>query len=86
MTLSGNTTPTGTIKGRLIRKYWEYHRTFIVVLLIITVGSPFLGLLFAGWAGVFIGFIFSIFSLGVGFFAATKVREEKDLGELNDDV
>jgi hypothetical protein len=58
-----------------IRTYWQVHRVQAVLLLLVTLGSPFVGLAFGGWKGIAIGLILSLFSLAIGFFAVTRVKE-----------
>ena len=60
-----------------LREYWEHNKILWTVVLIITIGSPFLGLAFFGCLGVIIGIVLGISSLVVGFRATTKVREIK---------
>ncbi len=58
-----------------LREYWERNKLLLLVVVIITIGSPFLGLVLAGWTGVGVGLVLSLCSLVTGFFAVTKVRE-----------
>ena len=51
------------------REYYEKRPILLSVVIAVTLGSPFLGLFLAGWIGVI-----------AGFFAITRVREEK-IGE-----
>lgn len=41
----------------------------------ITVGSPFLGLVFAGWVGVVVGLVIGLATFFMGLRAVTKIRE-----------
>jgi hypothetical protein len=65
--------------GRLswikVREYWENRPWPFVLMVLLTLGSPFLGLFLAGWIGVFIGLTLGILATAVGFFAVTRVRE-----------
>jgi hypothetical protein len=56
------------------REYWEKHPVLLPVVLAIVLGSPFLGLVLAGWAGVLVGLAISVVGFVVGLFAVTRVR------------
>ena len=68
--------------GYVIKKeFWEKHIGFITVVVLIVFGSPFLGLVLTGWCSVVVGLIFGTASFVLGFFMATKVREETRGGD-----
>lgn len=58
-----------------LQERFERNRGLFVVLIAITVLSPFGGLVLGGWKGVALGLVLSIASLVIGFFAFVKVRE-----------
>ena len=57
------------------REYYERHPVLLPVVIGITLGSPFLGLVIAGWSGVFVGLIVALLAFLLGLRAVTKVRE-----------
>ena len=57
------------------REYLEKRPVPVAFWVIITFGSPFLGLLLAGWPGVLAGLGVTAVSTLLGFFAVTKIRE-----------
>jgi hypothetical protein len=61
-----------------VREYWDRHPIILSVVVAITIGSPFLGLVLAGWLGVAVGLAISVASLILGLFAITKVREIRE--------
>lgn len=62
------------------REYYEKRPILLSVVIAVTLGSPFLGLFLAGWIGVIAGLMIGIIAFFAGFFAITRVREEK-IGE-----
>jgi hypothetical protein len=64
-----------SLQLRRIREYYEKDPLLLVTVIIIAVGSPFLGLVLAGWAGVVAGLFVGLLGLILGFCAITKVRE-----------
>jgi hypothetical protein len=58
-----------------VREYWEKHPLLLLVVVVATLGSPFLGLLFPGWVGVWVGLAISVATFLVGLRAITRVRE-----------
>jgi hypothetical protein len=58
-----------------VREAWEYNKFFVIAMLLVTFGSPFLGLIVAGWPGVVVGLVLSAVSLILGFIAVTRLRE-----------
>jgi hypothetical protein len=69
---------TDSLKWQHIREYYDKHPVPLTLVIVITFGSPFLGLVLAGWAGVIIGLVVSVISFFLGFRAVTKVREIRD--------
>jgi hypothetical protein len=61
-----------------VREYYEKHQVLLAVVTIVTVGSPFLGLVLAGWIGVAVGLLIDLTAFVVGFRAVTKVREIRE--------
>lgn len=61
-----------------VHEYYEKHRILMPLVLIITIGSPFLGLVLAGWAGVFVGLIVGVVTFLLGLRAVTKIREIRE--------
>lgn len=61
-----------------IRERYERHPVMLPIVLGITVGSPFLGLVVAGWMGVVVGLIIGLGTFALGLRAVTKVREIRE--------
>lgn len=57
------------------REYYERHPVLLSVVICITLGSPFLGLVIAGWGGVIVGLIVALLAFFLGVHAITRVRE-----------
>ena len=55
-------------------EYWERNRTLLVVVAIITVGSPLIGLAVAGLSGVAIGLVLGVVADYVGAKAVVRVQ------------
>jgi len=68
----------GSMHWQHVREYYEKHQVLLAVVIIVTVGSPFLGLVLAGWIGVAVGLLIGATALVVGFRAVTKVREIRE--------
>jgi hypothetical protein len=66
---------TGVLSWTKTREHWEKHPLPLVGVIVLTIGSPFLGLFLAGWLGVVVGLVISIAALAGGVFAITRVRE-----------
>jgi hypothetical protein len=58
-----------------IHEYRERHKVLFPLVLVITVASPFLGLVLAGWLGVVVGLVIGLITFLLGLRAVTKVRE-----------
>jgi uncharacterized membrane protein YjjP (DUF1212 family) len=61
-----------------IHEYYERHPKLLPIVLVITIGSPFLGLIFAGWLGVAVGLVVGLVAFFLGLRAVTKVREIRE--------
>ena len=57
------------------REFFEENPKIKWLIRAITVGSPFLGLVFLGFVGLVLGLILRILSYWLGPYAVTKVRE-----------
>jgi len=57
-----------------VHTYYEKHPIVLAVLIVVTVGSPFIGLALTGWTGVAVGLVISALTFIIGFCAVTKVR------------
>lgn len=68
-------TETGRLSWEKVREYWEKRPLPLFLVALLTLGSPFLGLFLAGWAGVVVGLALSIVAFAGGLFAVTRVRE-----------
>jgi hypothetical protein len=60
------------------REYWKKHPVLLPIVLVLVLGSPFLGLVWPDWRGVLIGFALSVLSFVLGFFAVTRVRHDRE--------
>ena len=58
-----------------VREYYEKHRVLLLLNIFIVIGSPFLGLVLAGWGGVVVGLIVGAITFFLGLRAVIKVRE-----------
>jgi hypothetical protein len=61
-----------------IHEYYERHKVLLPLVLVITVASPFLGLVLAGWPGVVVGLVVGLAAFLLGLRAVTKVREIRE--------
>ena len=68
--------PAGGLTWRHVHTYYEKDRIRLLIVLCITLGSPFLGLITAGFPGILIGLVFSVAGFIYGLYAITKVRKE----------
>lgn len=57
------------------REFYEKKPLALAVVIAITVGAPFLGLVLVGWLGVIIGLMLGVAAYWIGPFAIMKVRE-----------
>lgn len=65
----------GALSWMRTREYWEKRPLPLLAVVGITVASPFLGLILAGWIGVVVGVVVGIAAFVGGLFAITRVRE-----------
>lgn len=68
-----------TVGGESRREYLQEKPQIKRLLWAISVGAPFLGLVLAGWAGVWVGLGLAILTQLLGPKAAMKVREIRKL-------
>jgi hypothetical protein len=61
-----------------IHEYYERHKVLLPFVLVITVASPFLGLVLAGWPGIVVGLVIGLATFLLGLRAVTKVREIRE--------
>ena len=57
------------------REFWEVNWPWLVLVGIISIASPFVGLVIAGVPGVIVGVIIGVVEFVVGIYAVGKVRE-----------
>lgn len=68
-------TANASMSWQHIHEYYERHPVFLPIVIGITIGSPFLGLILAGWTGVVVGLFIGLIAFFLGLRAVTKVRE-----------
>ena len=61
-----------------IHEYYEQHKVLLPLVLVITVGAPFLGLVLAGWLGVVVGLVIGLATFFLGLRAVTQVRKIRE--------
>jgi hypothetical protein len=66
---------TGSLRWRRVREYYEKHLIVSAILIAITIGSPFLGLVLGGWDGVVVGLLIGVATLFISLRPIIKVRE-----------
>lgn len=71
-------TVTNLMNWQQIREYYERHPVLLPIVIGITIGSPFLGLVLVGWVGVIAGLLIGIIVFFLGLRAVTKVREIRE--------
>lgn len=59
-----------------IRSYYEKRPVPLIFLILIIIGSPFIGLFFAGFWGIIVGLLAGLISFCVGLKAVSKVVEK----------
>ena len=74
-TLEGKVTVTATLDLSKIHNSFTFNILAIVGLIIITLVSPLVGLIFTGLPGILASYGLSIIGIFVGYFAITKVWE-----------
>lgn len=65
---------TGCLSWTKAREYWEKRPLLLLGVILLTLGSPFLGLIFGGWS-VVVGLLVRIVTFVGGLFAISRVRE-----------
>jgi len=65
----------GSMQWQHVREYYEKHPLSLAVVIALTVGSSFLGLVLTGWVGVALGLLIGLIVFLIGPRASTKVRE-----------
>jgi uncharacterized oligopeptide transporter (OPT) family protein len=83
--LCGNTIMSATTRGsaqisstarlQSVREFYEKNTTALILSIVITVISSFVGLFVIGLIGVIVGLVLGALSFWVGIKAITKVRE-----------
>lgn len=71
-------TATDPMSWQHIHEYYERHPVLLPIVMGITMGSPFLGLVLAGWVGVLAGLFIGLIAFFLGLRAVTKVREIRE--------
>lgn len=71
----GSVQISATARLQSVREFYEKNTTALILSIIITVISSFLGLFIIGWIGVIVGLVLGAISFWVGLRAITKVRE-----------
>lgn len=64
-----------SMKAQNVHEYFERHPILLPVVIVITVGAPFLGLVISGMKGVLVGLVIGFITFGLGMVSITKVRE-----------
>ena len=67
-----------SLESRHVHEYHERHKALLAFILFITVASPFLGLVIAGWPGVIVGIVIGLTTFVIGLRAIIKVREIRE--------
>ena len=71
-------TATDSMRWQHVHEYYERHPILLPIVIGITIGSPFLGLVLAGWVGVVAGLFIGLIAFFLGLRAVTKVREIRE--------
>ncbi len=61
-----------------VHEYYVKHKLLLPLVITIKIGSPFLGLVLAGWVGVLAGLIVGLATFLLGLRAVTRVREVRE--------
>lgn len=70
-------TELGGLTWTNVEEYSKEHPWRLLVEIVLTLGSPFLGLVFAGGVGVFVGLAIGAVVLSIGHRDIARVRNEK---------
>ena len=68
----------GSLKWGMTKEYYKKNKPLYWCVLLITVVSPFLGLVVAGMLGVVIGLVVGLLTFVLGLNAVTKVLEIRE--------
>jgi hypothetical protein len=66
---------TDSVRWQTRREYYQKNPKVLAVVIGITVVSPFLGFVFAGWLGVVVGLVLGGIAYWIGPRASTKIIE-----------
>jgi len=72
---------SGSLGWQRTHEYYERHPILLPLVLAISIGSPFLGLILAGWIGVVVGLVIAVVTFILGLRAVTNVREIRQWDE-----
>ena len=75
VTFSGGMVMGGKFSISTMRIFYEKNTAALIILSLITLGSPFVGLALSGIPGLLIGLILGIVSFFIGLKAITKIIE-----------
>ena len=75
MTLRASVIATDSVTWETRREFFEQNPKIKWLIIAITIGSPFVGLVFVGVLGLVIGFVLGFLSYLLRPYAVTKVRE-----------
>ena len=78
VSLHGVIKPHASLSWKHTHEFYEKHKIFLPVVIGISLVSPFLGLVLAGWWGVIVGLLIGIATFFLGLLAVTKVREIRE--------
>lgn len=67
-----------SVAWQQVREYYEHHPFLLPLVVVITIGAPFLGLILAGWLGIVVGLAVGIATFFLGLRAVTTVREIRE--------
>ena len=65
-------------KWKQVREYYEKHPVYLLFVILLTIGFPFLGFFLSDLAGLLVGLAGSFVALVLGFRAVIKVREIRE--------
>lgn len=63
---------TAFINADRIEKYLKLHWPILSVVIVVTLGSPFLGLVMSGWRGVVVSLVIGLTTFFLSFYAGTR--------------
>jgi hypothetical protein len=75
ITLTSTAHATTSLSWSHIHEYLDSHRWLLALVVVVTIGSPFLGLVLASWAGVAVSLVIGVATFFVSLRAITRVRE-----------